>query len=165
MATKAIHTTGDISRKSPSLCVVYGEDGDDWVGRFLSGFGFFDVHFPKKTTRELTREEKKTWNGAAFGVGGRIMNLVVFPGFGVPRRAIVVKTRNSVYRLGKAERDGTRTIVRDDRPLGFSTVKISFLKIGRSMLVDMLDGSQWKTSSVLSVESGKIRCSPRPKQS
>ncbi len=155
MATKASHTMGDISRDSPSLCIVYGEEDEHWVGRFLTGFGFCDIRFPKKTTREPTKQEKEIWNGEAFGVGGRVLNVVVFPGFGVPKRAIVVKTNNDTYRFGKAEVDWTRTIVCDGKPLDFSTGKIILLKVGRQMVVDKLDGNEWVTTTVLSVESEK----------
>ena len=57
MATKAMHKLGDISRDEPDLCRIYAEDGDDWIGSWVTGFGFFDVHFPKATTRPLTPEE------------------------------------------------------------------------------------------------------------
>lgn len=155
MATKAVHKLGDISRETPSLCVVYGEEGDQWVGRFLIGHGFFDVRFPKETTRELTKDEKKEWNGSAFGPGGLTMDVVIFPGFGVPKHAIVVKTKNSTYRFGKAEKDGMRTITRDNHPLDFSRAKITFLKVGRSILADTFDGREWGTSPVISIVAKK----------
>lgn len=58
MATKAIHKLGDISSGKPDLCYIHSEDGDDYVGRWATGFGFINVHFPKETTRELTSEER-----------------------------------------------------------------------------------------------------------
>ena len=33
------------------------EDDDNYYGRWLTGFGFFNVQFPKATSRELTDEE------------------------------------------------------------------------------------------------------------
>jgi hypothetical protein len=30
-----------------------------YIGMWVTGFGFFDVRFPKETTRELTKEEIK----------------------------------------------------------------------------------------------------------
>ncbi|MDP3999665.1 MAG: hypothetical protein Q8P76_03690 [bacterium] len=61
MATRAMHKMGDISRKDPDLCLVFGEDGENWVGNWSSGMGFMYVRFPKHTTRQLTPEEKKQY--------------------------------------------------------------------------------------------------------
>ena len=33
MATNAIHITGDLSRQTPSLCLVTEEEGDNYVGK------------------------------------------------------------------------------------------------------------------------------------
>lgn len=63
MATEAIHKLGDISRDAVDLCHVYAEDGSDWIGEWVFGFGFFDVRFPKATTRDLTPEEIETYQG------------------------------------------------------------------------------------------------------
>lgn len=63
MATKAMHKLGDISSDIPDICLVYAEDGDDWIGHWVCGYGFFDVRFPKSTTRDLTEEEIKKYNG------------------------------------------------------------------------------------------------------
>lgn len=68
MATTAIHQLGDISRAEPDLCVVK-DDGDDYVGHWVCGFGYVNVRFPKATTRPLTPDEIKTWNGQAMSVG------------------------------------------------------------------------------------------------
>lgn len=69
IATTAIHKLGDISRPvnngdySDNLCTVYHEDSDNWIGMWVTGFGFGDVKFPKSTTRELTNEETEYFNG------------------------------------------------------------------------------------------------------
>lgn len=57
IATKAIHQLGDISSDAPDICRVYGETETDWIGAWVEGLGFFDVRFPKDSTRELTTEE------------------------------------------------------------------------------------------------------------
>ena len=62
MATTAIHKLGDISRDEPDLCRIYGEDGDDWIGAWITGFGLFDVRFPKSTTKELTPEDQEKYS-------------------------------------------------------------------------------------------------------
>ena len=62
MAITAYHQLGDISREKPDLGFVHGDDGQNWVGSWISGYGFFHVKFPKKTTRKLTKKEKEYWN-------------------------------------------------------------------------------------------------------
>lgn len=62
MATKAQHKMGDLSRDKPNLCHVYAEDDQNWIGSWVTGFGFFDVHFPKDTTRDLTPDEIEKYN-------------------------------------------------------------------------------------------------------
>ena len=57
MATVAHHKLGDISSDEPDLCFVYAEDENNWYGQWCTGFGFFDVRFPKESTRDLTKEE------------------------------------------------------------------------------------------------------------
>ena len=59
MATTAIHQLGDISSETPDLCRVYDEDEENYIGAWVAGLGFFNVKFPKSTTRELTEEEHK----------------------------------------------------------------------------------------------------------
>lgn len=69
IATTAIHKLGDISRKFDpndnhmgNLCRVTKEDNENYYGMWITGYGFFDVKFPKKTTRELTQEEIEYFN-------------------------------------------------------------------------------------------------------
>lgn len=71
MATKAIHKLGDISRDLPDLAWIEGEDGDDYIGVWVEGFGFADVRFPKATTRELTAEERERYDGAHLELAGK----------------------------------------------------------------------------------------------
>lgn len=77
MATKATHKLGDLSRDDPDLCRVYAEDGDDWIGSWVEGFGFFDVKFPKATTRPLTEVEVKEYDGKPMSLAGRLFTLKV----------------------------------------------------------------------------------------
>ena len=58
MATTAIHQLGDISREKLDLCIIEGEEGENYIGQWVEGYGFINVKFPKATTRELTGEEK-----------------------------------------------------------------------------------------------------------
>jgi hypothetical protein len=69
MATRADHKLGDISRDEPSLCLIEREDGDNYIGAWVTGFGFFDVKFPKATTRELTDSEADHFGNRAVRIG------------------------------------------------------------------------------------------------
>jgi hypothetical protein len=62
MATKATHKLGDISSDEPDLCLIIKEDDENYIGSWVTGFGFINVKFPKATTRELTPEEIKHYN-------------------------------------------------------------------------------------------------------
>lgn len=62
MATKAIHKLGDISSDEPDLCLIHSEDNENWIGNWVTGFGFINVKFPKISTRELTCEEIEKYN-------------------------------------------------------------------------------------------------------
>lgn len=63
MATTATHRLGDISSDKPDYMRVARdaytrpEDDENYYGAWLTGFGFFDVQFPKATTRPCTDEE------------------------------------------------------------------------------------------------------------
>lgn len=70
MGTRAVHFfAGDISREEPELCLVYNQDGEDWIGQWVEGLGFFDVRFPKASTRDLTEEEKRLYHKRRLVVG------------------------------------------------------------------------------------------------
>ena len=71
MATKATHLLGDISRDEPDLCYIKEETEDAYIGSWVEGFGFVDVQFDKSTTKELTEEEVKTYNGMSLSISGR----------------------------------------------------------------------------------------------
>jgi len=77
MATTAIHQLGDISREKPDLCIIEGEEGDNYVGRWVKGFGFVGVKFPKATTRELTEEEKDRFDGMQIAIGDNPPHMIV----------------------------------------------------------------------------------------
>ena len=62
MATKAMHKMGDISSDEEDLCIVFSETDTDYIGNWVTGFGFVNVKFPKETTRELTTAEVEKYN-------------------------------------------------------------------------------------------------------
>jgi hypothetical protein len=70
MATTAIHMLGDISSDAPDLCSVHAETDTDYIGSWVCGLGFFNVKFPKATTRPLTPAERDYWNGRYVGIEG-----------------------------------------------------------------------------------------------
>jgi len=71
MATKANHKLGDISSDEPDLCHVYDEDEENYYGMWVTGFGFFDVEFPKATTRDLTKEEIDYYNSRSIQINNQ----------------------------------------------------------------------------------------------
>jgi len=76
MATTAFHLTGELSKEEPSLCHIYGETRDDeygyYVGMWELGYGYFDVLFPKESTRPLTDEEVSIWSGKQVQIGHQL---------------------------------------------------------------------------------------------
>ena len=50
MATKAIHQLGDISRDKEDLCFIHDEDEKNYIGNWITGYGFIEVKFPKETS-------------------------------------------------------------------------------------------------------------------
>jgi len=72
----------------------------------------------------------------------------------IPQNPLVVTTHNSVYKLGKAEESGKRTVSRDGHPLDFTECKILLLKKGGSMELECFDCAHlnWYTTMVISIE-------------
>lgn len=71
MATKASHKLGDLSRDDEDLCRIEKDDGSDYIGSWVTGFGFFNVKFPKETTRALTNAEIKKYNKKYVQIGNQ----------------------------------------------------------------------------------------------
>jgi len=67
---------------------------------------------------------------------------------------MIVKTRNSTYRIWGTNKNGERSISRDEKPLDFNRCKIRFLEIGKDMELDCIGASHphWYTSEVVSIE-------------
>jgi len=70
MATEAYHLLGDISRNEADLCIVSKETDEYFVGNWVTGLGFFNVLFPKETTRELTEEEVNEFEQLSIAING-----------------------------------------------------------------------------------------------
>lgn len=71
MATTAYHLMGEISRDEYDLCYINSETDKYHIGNWITGYGFFDVLFPKKTTRPLTKEEIDKHNGTFIQVSSQ----------------------------------------------------------------------------------------------
>ena len=77
MATRAIHKLGDISSDEPDICHVYAETDDDWIGSWVTGLGFFNIHFPKETTRALNDEELARYKKQHIAMGDLDMGTIL----------------------------------------------------------------------------------------
>ena len=71
MATKAYHKLGDISSEKPDLCTVYSETENYYIGQWVTGLGFFNVHFPKDSTRELTESEVEYYENLSLSMNNQ----------------------------------------------------------------------------------------------
>lgn len=71
----------------------------------------------------------------------------------VPNEPFIVRTQNSVYRFGKVDNEGKRSVSRDKKPLDFSLCKIKEIIIGYPMVLDHFkEGWELTTSSIKSIE-------------
>lgn len=74
VGTKAYHQLGEISREpvENSKILEYfnaiKETEHYYIGTWVEGFGFFNVVYPKDTTRELTPEELEFYKTLTFGI-------------------------------------------------------------------------------------------------
>jgi len=125
MAEKAYHILGNISRDKGFICRIFKETPEYFVGNWEEGYGFINVVFPKETTHEIE----------------------------IPTGAVIIKTRNSVYRFGKSDNEGKRNISRYKKPLSFSLCKIEQLIVGYPMMLNYFhEEFEWVTSSIKSIE-------------
>lgn len=75
---------------------------------------------------------------------------------GIPLAAFKATTRNSVYEFGEADRDGWRTVSRENNPLKFNRGRILYLLLGTGMDIEYVDSDGqkrvWGTTNVSSIE-------------
>jgi len=71
MGNEAYHLLGDIGRDEDDIFQAYGETEDYWIGAWITGYGYFNVCFPKETSRELTPEEVEYWSKQYIAVGSQ----------------------------------------------------------------------------------------------
>lgn len=68
---------GDLSRSGASidsLCILQGYDAaaDEYIGNWITGFGFMDVRYPADTVRELTDEEYHELDGKGYAINSTV---------------------------------------------------------------------------------------------
>lgn len=73
MGTKAYHQLGELSREpEPDLFIAGSETEKFYIGNWITGFGFFNVLFPKETSRPLTPEEIEKYNKTYIQIGSNM---------------------------------------------------------------------------------------------
>lgn len=63
--TTAHHLLGNISRPAGDVFVAAEETNDYWIGSWVTGFGYFNVLFPKETSRPLSDQELSYYNSSS----------------------------------------------------------------------------------------------------
>ncbi len=146
MATVAHHQLDDISSDQAALCDIDGEDGENYIGNWVDGFGFVEVRFPKATTRELTGDEKNKHNGRVLMMGTQFVGLIQIHdapnAIPIPQEAVLVYTRNSIYILGKADEKGVRIIIKNGVVMFFERCVVKSLMLHRPLVVMGLQGDE-----------------------
>lgn len=136
MATKAIHQTGDISRDTPNVCIVYSEDEGNYEGNWITGYGFIGVKFPKNSTKDLTSDEVEKWHGQPIGMG------------------------DSVYFLNLKDEDFRKEIqlTKENDSVVFNGTLISPVKTGGVLYVINRDtGKFYQTSAIQEIKGNIIK--------
>lgn len=71
MGIKAFHQLGEISSDEYDIFYCKNETTDYWIGSWVTGFGFFNVCFPKSTSRELTADEISYYKTLQFRINSQ----------------------------------------------------------------------------------------------
>lgn len=135
MATKAIHLLGDISREEADICIIREEDADNYIGEWVTGFGFVEVKFPKDSTRDLTAEEVAKYHGMVITLAGR----------------------PSAINLTGEDFRKPITITRDRDGRVFSGTLVAPIRVGSSLCMITDEGRVITTSTVEEVGGGCIK--------
>ncbi len=135
--------------------------GASWLSPMCGAFLFlFDFSFGG---RYLDRESTLIKRGILMPDSAVTLFIGEKRKVSISRRPFIVRTRNSTYKLGWANKKGERSIKRLStneqhvRPLEFTRCRVTELIIGGQMQVIYLDGPEnrrgwWHTSIVYSVE-------------
>lgn len=118
MATKAIHMLGDISRDTADLCIVRDEDADNYIGEWVTGYGFVEVKFPKETTKELSPQDIEKYHGMSMSLSGGMMPALDLKGENFRKRVRVTKQGTDKIYTGElwapVKVGGMIALMRDD---------------------------------------------------
>ncbi len=131
-----VDKSGDISRDEPDICVVFDEDDDNFYGNWVCGFGFINVAFPKKTTRDLNAKEIKEYHGKVTMLGG---------GFG----PVINVTGGNFRQYAVVTRQGDEKI--------HSGTLIAPVKVGGLIAMVTDDYADWHTSVIQSIRGKKVK--------
>ena len=71
MGTKAYHQLGEISSDSYDIFYTAKETENYYVGSWITGYGFFNVCFPKATSRKLTPKEVKYYSKEYYAINSQ----------------------------------------------------------------------------------------------
>lgn len=136
MATTAIHKLGDISRETPDLCIISSEEGDDYIGNWVTGFGFAHVKFPKSSTRDLTEAEVEKYHGTPLVIGSNVVSFINTKNETSDQKVKVVRAEDGMTTTGT---------------LQFSPKKGSVLYVVAS------DGHNLRTSTIQSISGNVVK--------
>lgn len=136
MATIAIHKLGDISRETPDLCVISSEEGDNYIGNWVTGFGFASVQFPKSSTRDLTDVEIEKYHGTPISIGSNVISVLNMKDEKQKVKVKVVRSQDGLTTTGT---------------LG------SEPKVGKVLFVLANNGHHLQTSSIQSINGNVVK--------
>jgi hypothetical protein len=127
MATKAIHLTGDISRDTADICVVFEEDDQNFYGNWVFGAGFVNVAFPKQTTHDLTAEEVEHYHGRPLMIGGGFIGSINITGEDFYKHVVATKEEDGRVHTGTL---------------------VAPIKVGHGIVMVLDDERTWQTSTI-----------------
>lgn len=135
MATVAEHITGDISRDTEDICIVSKQTKTNYIGNWVTGFGFANVEFPKKTTRKLTKDEIEKYHGMPLSMSGMVSFL---------------NLKNEVFNKRIClTKDGVGTV--------FDGTLISPVKVGGMLyIINQSSGRTYQTSTIKSINGNSV---------
>ena len=138
----------------PKLCFVSREDKFNFIGHWAVGKGFFNVRFPKETTRELTEKEKTENNGVPVVVSNRLLYIIETKENPIPVNAFKATVENnSVLSFGEADEEGTRTISSNREVLPFKKCNILFMSVGKKIIFNPIGINKMVTTrEVISIK-------------
>lgn len=137
IATAAIHGMGDISRDTPDICVVHEENDLNYIGNWVTGFGFANVKFPKLTTRDLSPEEIESYHGIPLSINDGVLTFI--------------NTKNE--KLGKA----VRLVKKEDGSVTEGNLMSPIKQGGFLYLINFDTGRTYKTTKIQTINGNEVK--------